>query len=269
LNHGSGFGHLIGHMSRIVSVIVLLIFCGATQLAIAEDELLANWPPRNSSDVSTNLVISVSDSSKAERDIYTAIDRCGGYEQTLRRSDPVDPNAALTIYAQVPANQFDNIVRQVESMGRTISKYVPLRSMEQVDSIDSQLVALSDRMGTLRDAGEKNGFSYANELADIQSQIDNLNRLRANREKVVTYTTFSFTVSQSAPPEDPNWLAATAREASDFAYGLFRMVVMLFVWITFLSPFYMPFITGAWLIRRFQWDEKLLSVWHKSGRWTP
>lgn len=192
----------------------------------------------------------------AEKKVQDFIRTSGGFEQTLNSSDLAGPNATINITAKVPVENFDKVIGQIEGLGTRVSKNISMEDItEAMMSWDVRLKSLRQQMADLKKQGATNiGIDqYQYQMQDLKSQIESMQSQRDAQAKTAAYSTLQLTLRQGAVPgahQDPNWLAQAYGQSSSSAAEAFRVAATIFLWLLFMSPFYLPFVIGGWLIYR-------------------
>lgn len=192
----------------------------------------------------------------AEKKVQEFIRSSGGFEQTLNSSDLAGPNATINITAKVPVENFDKVIGQIEGLGTRVAKNISIEDItEAMMSWDVRLKSLRQQMADLKKQGATNiGIDqYQYQMQDLKSQIENMQTQRDAQAKTAAYSTLQLTLRQGAVPgahQDPNWLAQAYGQSSSSAAEAFRVAATIFLWLLFMSPFYLPFVIGGWLIYR-------------------
>jgi len=201
-----------------------------------------------------SLDMRVSHLDDAEKKVQGIIKQCGGYEQSLTSSDLASSNASLSIVAKVPVAKLDDVIGQIEGLGTRTAKTI---SMEDVTD---QLVSWDTRMSTLKQRKEALSTSKRKLTDSDQYQIRNLNdemvSIQHQRDALaeqVSFSTLELRITQGAVAgslKDASWYSEAYGESSSAAASAFRLVASAFLWLLFMSPFYLPFVIGGWFIYR-------------------
>ena len=200
------------------------------------------------------LAMRVEKLDEAERKISAAIKESGGFEQNLSSSDLSGPNAMLTIQAKVPVEKVDDVVAQIEGLGTRLSKSVSMNDVtNEIAYDDIKLKARKQQQNLLLNKKDltPEERERLNELTIEKNAIETEREAKARQAALAT---LNLTLRQGAvaagSDQDPNWLAQSYGQSSSAAVALFRVVATAFLWVLFMSPFYLPFVVVGWLVYR-------------------
>jgi hypothetical protein len=207
-----------------------------------------------------SLQVRVSNIDEAEKKVNQAIQSVGGIIETVTSSDLATADARLSINARIPVDKFDQTIAKLEGFGSRMSKTVAMQDItDPVISMDAQLNNLRAEKENVRrmmaKVAQGQDWSYQNQLTNIQSQIDAIQAQRDSEAKQAAYSSLDLSLTQGAVPGghgDPNWFAEAYGAASASAGAALRIVATIFLWLAFMSPFYMPFAAAGWLVYRIQ-----------------
>ena len=201
---------------------------------------------------SATLDVRVRNIDEAEKKVNAEVRQVGGYLENVSSTDLAGNDASLSIRAKVPVNTFDDVIANLEGLGTRMAKTV---SMED---ITDPVIDLDARLKSLKAAEEGTRKRVSNgadsrDLIEIRSQIESLQALRDAHAKQAAFSTVELKLTQGAVPgayHDPNWMGQAYGSASSTAGEAFRVVATIFLWLVFMSPFYVPFVAAAWLVYR-------------------
>lgn len=222
------------------------------KLASSETES-ASTPDSNRLQVrSATLRLRVDSIDTAEKKVDAAIKSADGYLATVSSDDLASPNATLKIEAKVPVAHLDDTIAKVEGFGTRLSKTVSMQDVtDDVAATDAAIKVLKIEEQGAHGVG----------LNNVEARLIAEQAARDAQLKRASFATFDLALEQGAMPgnlHDPNWLAQAYGSASTSAGEAFRVFATGMLWLMFFSPFYVPVIIAAWLIRRGQKRKLML-----------
>jgi hypothetical protein len=209
-----------------------------------------------------SLAVRVENLEDAEKKVQTAIKSNGGYEQTLSSTDLAGPDAQLSITAKVPVEKLDQVIASIEGLGTRVAKTISMEDVtENLMAFDAQIAGLRAQEAKLKGKFGKIIGDDQYHLQNVRSEISQIQLQRSGKAKAAAFSTLQLSLRQGAVPggHDPNWLTEAYGKASGSAMGALQFAATGLLWLVFMSPFYMPFVAGGWLIHRMQ-KRKVASI---------
>jgi hypothetical protein len=200
-----------------------------------------------------SLAMRVEKLEEAEKKVDDAVKENGGFVQNLTSSDLSGPDASLSIVAKVPVEKVDDTIAKIEGLGTRLTKTVSMQDVtNQIAYDDLKLKARKDQLDFLL---HKKSLTESEKerLNELTVEKNSIEAEREAKAREASFATLTLTLRQGAVTgsnQDPNWLAQSYGQSSSAAIAVFRVVATVFLWIVFMSPFYLPFVVLGWLVYR-------------------
>jgi len=210
-----------------------------------------------------SLDIEVSDTETARTDAEDIVKKEGGAITNLNSWETRPSVLAYNLTLRVPSEKLEDIIVQLTNLGVKKSENFNITDITaQYQDAENRLENLRARRDRLREMMDKKTdnlgdvLSVDRELANVQNEIENLERSQNRRDTDVAYSTLNLTLRpepQIGDVQDPHWNATKSwkmavndliQSSQGIANKLIKVVVYIPIWLPILLILW-------WLDRKF------------------
>lgn len=193
------------------------------------------------------LKVDVNDLDKAEKSMRESVKEAGGYIDHEEGSDLAGDQPTMTLTIKVPEKSFDGLMTGFEALGHRTEKNVVASDLtEQILEREAQLQQLKRDNLVLT----KSGTTYNAGFESIKDRLASLTREKEELEGRAMMSTVNLTLHQkpgaaAALAANTNWTSDTWNAAVGSAFGAFRVVGAILIWLLVYSPLWAPAVLLA------------------------
>ena len=196
-----------------------------------------------------NLVMRTADPEKAEGDIEKMLDGLGGFYLSSNLTKD-SGRAHLSAQIKVPADKFQEAIKQISALGFVTTKSVTAQDITQeLADLRRQEIQLRNQQATLAKQATPEAQQ---QMAQTNAQLADLANQKKDKVATADYSTIGLEMQQQmglAPGEkDAGWFQNEVGNALvAFAQGA-RVLVTVLIWLLVWSPVWVSAIFGIrWL----------------------
>ena len=160
--------------------------------------------------VTAEFQVETSDFSKAVEALLDAVTRGGGYVESMQQSGGTETNGSGTYVLRIPTQGMDSFAQEIGKIGTVTRRtqdsqditdaYYDVEARLQAKKTQySRILALMEKSGSLSDL-----LQLEKELAEIQTEIDQLTGQQQRYDKQVDYATITVQLWQTALSQTGN-----------------------------------------------------------------
>ncbi len=210
-----------------------------------------------------NLNLRVKDIKIAEAQVRNVARGASGSVDASEGTDLAGPSPSLSMTLRVPEGRFDATMASLEGLGERLGKTI------SSEDVTSQAVDMDARVRSLRVQEEayRAILAAARRISDVLEVQQKLTEVRTEIEQIVAQrrtlgdqaarSTIVVSLAQTAPvvvpsktPDAPGWFASTWGDATGSLLSVVRALASLALWLTVMSPVWLPLGAVAWIVWR-------------------
>ncbi len=209
-----------------------------------------------------SVTVRVKDIASSEKKVNALVATLGGYVENSSSTGLNTSYANVQTTVRVPVAKFDQLLDSMPQFGVVTERSINSEDVTtQIFDLDARLRMLrikEERMITLlkREARIKEIIELEGSLANLRTEIEQLDASKRNLTGAASYSTLTITLTQDAvvsakKSEEQGWARQTWGRAVESSMGLMRSLGALAIYLAVFAPFWIPALLGGyWLVKR-------------------
>lgn len=209
-----------------------------------------------------SVTVRVKDIASSEKKVNALVATLGGYVENSSSTGLNTNYANVQTTVRVPVAKFDQLLDSMPQFGVVTERSINSEDVTtQIFDLDARLRMLrikEERMITLlkREARIKEIIELEGLLANLRTEIEQLDASKRNLTGAASYSTLIITLTQDAvvsakKSEEQGWARQTWGRAVESSMGLMRSLGALAIYLAVFAPFWLPaFLGGYWLVKK-------------------
>jgi hypothetical protein len=209
-----------------------------------------------------SVTVRVKDIASSEKKVNALVATLGGYVENSSSTGLNTNYANVQTTVRVPVAKFDQLLDSMPQFGVVTERSINSEDVTtQIFDLDARLRMLrikEERMITLlkREARIKEIIELEGSLANLRTEIEQLDASKRNLTGAAAYSTLTVTLTQDAvvsakKSEEQGWARQTWGRAVESSMGLMRSLGALAIYLAVFAPFWLPALLGGyWLVKK-------------------